>query len=349
MKKKNQHYVPKFYLRNFSDEGRNISLYNFNNDRFIPTASIKNQACSNFFYGEDEIIEKYFSIIEGAASKHIKEILENKVLPKYHSKPYFHLLMFMMTLGLRTPKAIDDMNEHLNKSLELFAQYDKRLSLFKDGEYRIELTDPVVSQIDLLEKNFHYVTDLRIKVIVNRTSLPFITSDSPIVKYNEYLEKRGYKYGFEGYGGMGLQIFLPISPTMMLMFYDGWTYKVSDKKVDFIETNSLNDVKCINLLQAIYSKNQLFFDKSSSEEQIRGIVMESKKYRELNKIDYENIGDYEHPDGKLSKRFSFGPAPIRINPNFTFTRITKNAKRYKFNDYAIQLRDERKRYLPDDY
>ena len=43
--KKNQHYIPKFYLRNFSYQnfGKQIGVYNLENKLYIPKAALKNQ------------------------------------------------------------------------------------------------------------------------------------------------------------------------------------------------------------------------------------------------------------------------------------------------------------------
>ena len=54
--KKRQHYVPRFYLKNFSinSEGKAIGIYNVEKCKFIPSGSLKSQAYENYFYGEDE-------------------------------------------------------------------------------------------------------------------------------------------------------------------------------------------------------------------------------------------------------------------------------------------------------
>ena len=51
---KSQHYVPKFYLKLFSNnrEGKSIGLHNFKNNKTICFAPIKEQACEDYFYGK---------------------------------------------------------------------------------------------------------------------------------------------------------------------------------------------------------------------------------------------------------------------------------------------------------
>ncbi|MDA3844285.1 MAG: DUF4238 domain-containing protein, partial [Candidatus Kapabacteria bacterium] len=57
--KKNQHYIPKFYLRNFSYQRNNkqIGVYTLKNNLFIQTGKLKKQASKNFFYGSDGEVE----------------------------------------------------------------------------------------------------------------------------------------------------------------------------------------------------------------------------------------------------------------------------------------------------
>ncbi|WP_394261826.1 DUF4238 domain-containing protein [Moraxella boevrei] len=54
--KKNQHYVPKFYLRNFSynNNGKQIGLFNLKSEKFFVNVPLKNEASKNFFTAEME-------------------------------------------------------------------------------------------------------------------------------------------------------------------------------------------------------------------------------------------------------------------------------------------------------
>jgi hypothetical protein len=55
-----QHYVPKCHLRPFGhgDELRSINLLNLNSSQFIRGASLKGQCASDYFYGEDGVVER---------------------------------------------------------------------------------------------------------------------------------------------------------------------------------------------------------------------------------------------------------------------------------------------------
>ena len=61
--KKNQHFVPKFYLRNFSfqNNGNELGIFNTKTEFYFKNAPIKAQGSKTFFYGHDGIIEERLS------------------------------------------------------------------------------------------------------------------------------------------------------------------------------------------------------------------------------------------------------------------------------------------------
>lgn len=67
---KSQHFVPKFYLRNFSIEnnGKSLSLWVIKDNRYIERGSLADQACRNFFYGQEKTVETALGEIETHAA-----------------------------------------------------------------------------------------------------------------------------------------------------------------------------------------------------------------------------------------------------------------------------------------
>ncbi|MET3537262.1 DUF4238 domain-containing protein [Chryseobacterium limigenitum] len=94
MAKKNQHYVPKFYLRYFSfnQNLKQIGIYNLKNDFFKQDVPLKHQCSKNFFYGEDEIIENFLSKIEEQFDSCLKEIISKQDLNKGNQEE-LHILL----------------------------------------------------------------------------------------------------------------------------------------------------------------------------------------------------------------------------------------------------------------
>jgi hypothetical protein len=61
---KKQHYVPKFYLKYFSnnEEGKSIGVYNLKVGKFIRYSNLENQAFENYFYGKNLQMKKCWLI-----------------------------------------------------------------------------------------------------------------------------------------------------------------------------------------------------------------------------------------------------------------------------------------------
>ena len=58
----------------------------------------------------------------------------------------------------------------------------------------------------------------------NESGLGFITSDVPVVKYNQWFLERGYRHPF-GFGHMGCQCFVPLSAKICFCLFDDIVYK----------------------------------------------------------------------------------------------------------------------------
>ncbi|NLO82232.1 MAG: DUF4238 domain-containing protein [Clostridiales bacterium] len=96
MEKVRHHYVPKFYLRNFSNNDKSIGMFINRNKRYIKHASIKEQACKEYLYGKEQTIEDALMNIENKASVIIKNIINSSKLPQKETEDYHFLLMYIL-------------------------------------------------------------------------------------------------------------------------------------------------------------------------------------------------------------------------------------------------------------
>lgn len=85
---KKQHYVPKFYMRNFSfgSRGEPIYLFNLKSKKKILEGNLGNQCYENYFYGDDLVAEKAFGMIEGRAAGIFKDYVNNGIIPQRFSQ-----------------------------------------------------------------------------------------------------------------------------------------------------------------------------------------------------------------------------------------------------------------------
>jgi hypothetical protein len=253
---KNQHYVPKFYLRNFSVDNnqKEIRLFNLKSKKFVATASIKHQASSNFYYGKDGKVEKQLSDLEGILAKAIAETLRTLERPKYFSERHVELLTFMVSTELRNPvrkRTYEQMTDGMMKKL---LSVDPK---FKDKPELLQILDTIeiipkyssTYSLSYLQHVVEITLDLHIKLFVNKTSIPFITSDNPVIRYNQLLEMKSSSNSVTGFGLQGLEIFIPLSENVLLLFYDSQPYYVGSKKQKKVTLDRAEDVDQLNLLQ----------------------------------------------------------------------------------------------------
>jgi hypothetical protein len=79
---KNQHFVPRCYLKPFAIEPSRaaINLLNIDRLRFIEGAPIKHQCSGNYFHGKDIQLELALQATEGAYAQALAGIIK----PGYH-------------------------------------------------------------------------------------------------------------------------------------------------------------------------------------------------------------------------------------------------------------------------
>jgi len=326
--KREQHYIPKFYLRNFSLEskGKQIGLYNIQNKLFIGRSSLRKQASQPFYYGKDGLIEDWLGTIENDTAPIIAEILNTGSLPQYNSSDHKKLVAFTVLTEIRNPissESIINSNRELNKRLN---------EIHPDVEIPMTTTDDAIQMsLSFLHRGALFSMDLHFKLLINKSPEPFLISDNPVVKYNQFMESRNSVLGKPGYAVKGLQLFLPLSPQVILFFYDPWAYKIGDRKKQTIEITSTEDVFQLNLLQAVNCSNQFFFNEKMTEHYIKKISLYSDHFHKSYQIESRVIETSKHFMILGSKS-----AKIRLNiPNIT---LTKKSKEYVFDNRAVHVR-----------
>src|SRR5438876_10003335 len=95
------HFVPQFYLRNFSSDGRRINLFNFKLGRAVMGTSIKHQRSKHNFYGFAPDPEKALGELVRATAEAIRNIRAARVLPLSASGDWPALPTFMVSQKLR--------------------------------------------------------------------------------------------------------------------------------------------------------------------------------------------------------------------------------------------------------
>jgi len=339
--KKNQHFIPKFYLRNFSYQGNQnqIGLHNYDSGFTHQTAKLKTQGSRNFFYGKDGKIEDILSDIEGQLATTIKQIILDEKPPIKGSQNHHILLYFIALTHLRNPISINHIlgsREQLKKQLKLIypdtdtnhlvppISHDEAISLTLSG---------IPSVIETM-------LDLSFKVLKNQTSNPFITSDFPIIKYNQFLELKKWNYSKTGYGVIGLQIFIPLNNELCIVFFDPAIYKVGNKKDHKVIISDKKDIDVLNTLQFTNCLENVYFSDKASIDYIKELKNKSEKFGRANFIESRRSILFE--EGKVpdtENLIIMGTTENEINLKVEWIKIHSIGKKKQLSNSVAQLRD----------
>lgn len=305
----NQHYIPQFYLRNFSVNHENrINVFSLKTNEFNKMTPIKKQASGEYYYGEDGVIEGILQALESKQARLIKRIFEGQ-LPKRKSVGERDLYELFATTHIRNPVIVEYFG---NMSRE--AGYSDVYKVLGEGSLEKHAKEMGFKHLNTIT---NYLVDLDYKVLVNNTENSFITSDLPVVRYNKYLELYSNTNNTIAYSISGFKMFLPLSANMCLLLFDSKTYKIGNKKDRFVTVNCGKEVDQINLLQVLSCESKIYFNEKVTEAYIKKLVATSRKKR------YADLSKSSVRKGE----FLVTERCVNIKMNIPFIKIHSNAKR----------------------
>jgi len=260
-KKKRQHFVPKFYLRNFSfDGGERLHLVHLETLRSIPRVGLKGQCYEDYFYGKDPTVENALQDMEGVTAELFRRIIADERLPARGTPDDLIFRTFVCLQWGRT-------KSHAERSEALFSKALKTVygpawraagitqEQIDDVEFGTE--KPGLQSLGITADMVPFMGDLESKLVVAGNLGEFVTSDAPVVLTNPYYLGR-FPGGVAGLNVRGLAILFPISPRLLAVLYDGDCYRIGapGKRVVPLASRSdliaLNNFQCLNANDAIY-------------------------------------------------------------------------------------------------
>lgn len=277
---KNQHFVPQFYLRNFSTDNKSISTFILKSEKFIEHASISKQASKDYFYSDDMMIEEGLSKIEADAAESINVILEAPLSP-LSLKDFARVLYFTVIQLGRTTAAADDNEESIKALCHEVQAFSARFGKnFPESPISYIPKKPVLQPLILHALAFEtgMFDNLDYRILINKTTTPFITGDTPACLYNQFRERIGsFSYGI---GSRGIQLYLPLSHLIAILFYDPQCYKVGFKKQSYFCIQNTCDINEFNKLIASSARNALFMSPPApAKRELNQLAGYSKKFR----------------------------------------------------------------------
>lgn len=318
--KKHQHIVPRFYLKQFSEEVEKDNfqiycLYKRINSKPFRT-NVKNVAVKNFFYDQfpPQPIENYLSVKENDLSKSYYRIIERSsvnLITKLEQKHLIYLIYFQyIRTESQRKKMIMLMRDLFN---EFKSEFEKKYNDIQLKELKeIFFKREKIYQNFLIVLNKEYLTNpnikfnknilkillnLKINILKHLSSLDFVlyrimekdlffyTSDSPVIYYNQNAikDKEGIPI-FNIYDKF-TRIYYPLTPKLCLMLFNNQIFninKISSNKEISLTNQKIQEINFINTL-IIHESYRFIFSRKENFQFAINLLQENPDYYDLNR------------------------------------------------------------------
>lgn len=256
-KKKKQHFVPKFYLKRFIDYDNKFYAYDFDLGGLLPKrVFFEDQCYKKYFYGEDGILEEQLSKKEREWATVCKKAIVGEDLNKND-------VMLLKEFVLYQKQRTNANNNRLIEEREsIIREYARHLYNCKGWDFddvaenfcRKRASEEITpaENVSIASRLLRYVEDLGVLIVRYSTSNNLLTTDSPVVTLNPFVEFQGY-----GYDNIGVVFMMPLSPKTLLIVYDDLLYK-QYKGMIYVENDSEDEVKNINRYEIIHAEKKAF-------------------------------------------------------------------------------------------
>ncbi len=270
--KREHHFVPQFYLRKFSNNGRSINLYNFKNKRFVRGASIKGQCSRRNFYGPDTTIENALGKVESQASKVLAKIDADKSLPPQGSEEMVELLTFIALQRGRGISVARINNEQTDTLAKLQFEGDPQFNQNYRDVIEIENVYPALRPLRITAEMLPLIVSLRAHLFINETNIDYVSSDDPIVCHNLFCEGIDYR-GVLGMNSSGIKMIFPITPRSLILLYDQSVYAVGKRKKEtFSIITKEEEINNLNGFQLLNASNNIYYRSLDHEPYLNGCI-----------------------------------------------------------------------------
>jgi len=282
----NQHYVPKLLLKRFSYEDKiNIGLMSASSGKVRSPIPYKPQCAKHYFYGKDLFIEKKLGEIEDETGK-IIDLISSISDPHIDRSSRAHILLtiFAVYQYVRTDKALKLAEEVVEKNYSIAKEHAKpnlmlklaetangqlseqELSEFYDN-VTVSMTNPHSIMFESANSIILPSLQLEMKLLINDTEIPLIISDNPLVYMDAESEDCFYR------------MLLPLTPKLLLVFYDGRKYKIGLRKANFHKLTNETDVFYLNVLQYLNCQKNIYFGPGTPTKHLMSLNRSFKKLR----------------------------------------------------------------------
>jgi hypothetical protein len=270
---KNQHYVPRVYLKPFTLQGEGVAINLLNIDRMklVQNAPVKSQCSGDYFYGKDERLERAINFVENPYGEVVRFLTGDGAA--VNSAVRMVILRFVYLQYLRTEAASRKAAEMSRAMLEVPGS-DITIPTARNAMK----TTVQIAMLHFAE-SMGIVDDLKVCIARNRTGRPFVTSDDPAILTNRlHLQRRHEVLRSFGVKTAGATFFLPLSPSLCAIVYDSAVYQTSQRG-GWIDVAREADVDALNEQQILNCMANLFYREWDFRAQLTEQVLARRKLR----------------------------------------------------------------------
>src|SRR5690606_39130447 len=162
---------------------------------------------------------------------------------------------------------------------------------------------------------------------------------NPLAMYNQFLEKRKWNIVSQrGYGSKGLQMFLPLNDTYMLIVFDSEIYKVGNNKESVVEINNIDSINQLNLLQFLNSTDTVNFNNRATEHYNKTMLEKSSHFKNANQafVNVHKIDDGKGGIEPLEEAIEVGVSDMKINLSIQKIKFSSKAVAVKLDNRLAQ-------------
>lgn len=251
---KNQHYVPQFLLRNFSTDGKHIWCYDKQTKR-ANKRNIRSIASEHHFYDIDPgsregSYEYLLGKAESDTAPVIDKLIKTNTLTALKTADFVLISLFIALQLNRTKTALTEVEEFNSVLMDRV----KALAASENATLGFEERSAREVWFSLLNSTPEFAIGISQKIwFLIGSDHKFLLSDHPVVRYNTANENSNR--GTLGINSKGIEIYFPISPSLMLLLLCEKTYGFLEGKSFPITEENLNHM---NGLQVAYSHRYIF-------------------------------------------------------------------------------------------
>ena len=238
---KSQHYVPKFYLKNFLNSRNEVWVFDKTTQRTFSN-SPKSIAKEDFFYDlpeidesleESQAVEKYLAKLENIHAPFFKKLIyliDNRKIDQIDADIRSLLCDYLVIQILRTKEHREQMTQSFNGFRDTLLksgwipedQKNAFSSLFSENDVKKNHLSQILFDSSFKTDLANTLNSHILMVCKNMTDTPYYTSDHPVVRRAHLSRAHRTDTGLKS---KGIEIAMPISSRHLLVLYERTFHK----------------------------------------------------------------------------------------------------------------------------